>query len=77
MTSLPTDSLVMKNVNFLITLLNSVNKSPKHLKLLLTRDSDEEIETIVEIVQNFLSGNEIFSHDREYMNRMRRFSRLF
>lgn len=68
----PRRSLVHKNVNYIIELLQAANKGKQHLKRVLLQSNEEQIETLVEIVHNFLAGSEPFQlHSKEYIKRLR------
>lgn len=74
----PRRSLVHKNRIYLLKLLHAVNQGKRPLKHILLQSSEEEIETLVEIVRNFLAGSEPFQNSlsKEYIKRMSNYIHL-
>lgn len=74
----PQRSLVHRNKIYLVNLLQAANKGKRTLKNALIHSSEEEIETLVEIVRNFLAASEPFKNacSKDYIKRMSNYTRL-
>ena len=71
----PKNSLVSKNPFFLLNLLQAINTSSQTFKHFLKQANDNEIETLIEIIRNFLVGSQVFNSP-VYINRMKKYRRL-
>jgi len=74
--SFPKSSLVHKNKRFLIALLESICQSPKDFKTTIQHANPEEVNTLIEIIQNFLEGNHRFISNENYIKRMKRYKKI-
>lgn len=79
--SFPSNSLVHKNQLFLIDLLQAASLSRNILRKRLLQSTDEEIESLVEIMRNCLIGNFPSNHwkhsnayAKEYIKRLKKYS---